>query len=969
VQDKLYAQQAEQFLLIAYGDERQRAHAVRWLGWIAGNMRTSELAWWEIPDWVPPKQIRFIRRFAVCAVLAVDIIAVIAATSWVWAIFCLLIAAIANVSGGRGKSRSVAVRRNPPCATVPHWPRGLMLVVLLLFAVAGIGLVFLPVLLSTWAVPAQKRPGTVSYRADRLSSVLYGLACAPFGAFVGVLAFAPAYGSPGWVVGTLLSALTAVVGFWAVRGSSYSLLKLAELALAAKWRERVAFLRLLEEAEHHGVVLRTSTGYVFRDNVLQAYLAAEGKASSVGRERKHAPGAARTGSHLKVTQAAAWFDRFKIAHRVLLMRLLRRMLAQPAPGKAPQHRLLSAVSGGLTKSRIDRIAFDFGAGAAIAVLAGYLLSAIPAGTGLATEIICALLFPLLGLLAASVAGKALLRATAGVSRRGAVYVPLLARKARIGAAVVVIAAGAILVAEAGTFLANTLAFLLPPAFVTACGLWLCALAFRRWHASASKWLNRVPDQVAIATSAAALLVAADRYLLTAQWAMVLLFPIAIGGSLRLWIVMRKAGRLIIRAGADISLSLLLGCELVLFLIWLGNVLGMPRSEVDLIRTRLGSAGAYASIYDGGRLWVGIYATLAAASVAFALYPGRLKTLIKWFNRLQLPQVVTVVQRVVTGVYIGILTIVFVGVTAPTALTPALQRQLKTTYVVALQRELKTEAEISAYNEIREEINKLASPGAVTVLGYLIQAIHQDAHQPADSRSATGTEKVLAYRVGEDQAAALNLPSPPSLAPTGPAVTDPADFGRPAHDARDLGKLATQTATAENAGGQAKQHLKVAFELTVAAVANAVPIPNISKNEVTQILTQYISGLVDDSKVTGAFEDWLEHIPRRKAPPSAETLVVPDPSNLENVAQHDLNHEAAVQGVAVLPDVSSAVLSPAASIAQIDRAAIDDAVDNASQSQAVQETGTCPDCIGFGDKGGGSHDNHDENPVPDIHVGD
>ena len=185
----------------------------------------------------------------------------------------------------------------------------------------------------------------------------------------------------------------------------------------------------------------------------------------------------------------------------------------------------------LSTSRIDRITFDFSVATAIAVLARYLLYAIPAGTALGTIIIDALLAPLFGLGLTIVAGSWLLSAAARTARRGAVYAPLLSRKARIGGiAIVGLAAGATLVAEADPFLAHALAFLLPSAFVTTCGLWLCMLAFRKWHTSPRKWLRSLPDQVAIATSAAALLVAADRDLLTTQWATVLLFPVAIAGS-------------------------------------------------------------------------------------------------------------------------------------------------------------------------------------------------------------------------------------------------------------------------------------------------------------------------------------------------------------------------------------------------------------------------------------------------------
>jgi hypothetical protein len=541
---------------------------------------SERLDWWKIPDWVSPTQIRLARRLVMCTILAADATVLIAVTSWVWALFSLGFIALISFCNGRGKRRSAIVRRGP---------------------------------------------ASVSYRADRRNSVIYGLACAPLGAFMGVLAFSPAYGTPGWLAGTLLSALTVSVGIWIARGSSYSLLKLTELALAVRWHERTNFLGVLKDAEKKEVLLRTSAGYlVFRDSPLRKYLADMGEAASCGQGQEDVAGPARSGSRFKITRPSS-FTRFKDAQRAWVTKLLRRALIQPElqpePGKTSRNRLLSAVSGRLSESRIDRITFDLGVGTVIAILAGYLLRAIPEGTAIPTLVADALFAPLFGFAIVAVAGKGMLRAASHAARKGAVYAPLVSRKARIGAVAAAFAVGVALIATVGTFLADTLAFLLPTAFVAACGLWLCVLTFRKWCTSPRRWLRRVPDQVAIATSAAALLVVTDRELLTTQWATVLLFPIAIVGSLRLWTVMRKTKWPIIRAGADISLSLLFGGELVLFLVWLANVLGMPRAEVSLIRTGFSSAGSYAGVYDGGRMWASIYATLAVAYVILVLYPS------------------------------------------------------------------------------------------------------------------------------------------------------------------------------------------------------------------------------------------------------------------------------------------------------------------------------------------------------------
>jgi hypothetical protein len=52
----------DQFLVTAYPDERERAHALGWLAWIARNLGTGkDLRWWDIPRWVPGWRLRAAR--------------------------------------------------------------------------------------------------------------------------------------------------------------------------------------------------------------------------------------------------------------------------------------------------------------------------------------------------------------------------------------------------------------------------------------------------------------------------------------------------------------------------------------------------------------------------------------------------------------------------------------------------------------------------------------------------------------------------------------------------------------------------------------------------------------------------------------------------------------------------------------------------------------------------------------------
>jgi hypothetical protein len=53
----------DQILIAAYPDPGERAHATRWLGWLAHKMGTQpdgpirELRWWQIPTWIPRWQV------------------------------------------------------------------------------------------------------------------------------------------------------------------------------------------------------------------------------------------------------------------------------------------------------------------------------------------------------------------------------------------------------------------------------------------------------------------------------------------------------------------------------------------------------------------------------------------------------------------------------------------------------------------------------------------------------------------------------------------------------------------------------------------------------------------------------------------------------------------------------------------------------------------------------------------------
>jgi hypothetical protein len=70
-------------LLAEYADERQRARAIRRLGWLACHMDADgQLEWWAIPAWIPAAQLLAARRLTAWAVLSAAAGLAIAATIW-----------------------------------------------------------------------------------------------------------------------------------------------------------------------------------------------------------------------------------------------------------------------------------------------------------------------------------------------------------------------------------------------------------------------------------------------------------------------------------------------------------------------------------------------------------------------------------------------------------------------------------------------------------------------------------------------------------------------------------------------------------------------------------------------------------------------------------------------------------------------------------------------------------------------
>ncbi len=285
-------------------------------------------------------------------------------------------------------------------------------------------------------------------------------------------------------------------------------------------------------------------------------------------------------------------------------------------------------------------------------------------------------------------------------------VPDLSRRQRLVLTLAPVAAAAAVIATTWTPVVSAVGADLPTAFVTACGLWACVFASRIVRKTARRWLKPLPDVIGVATAAASLLLVAKHNLLTTEPAAGFLFPLAVWGSIKAWLAMKRSHRLTARAAADLTLSLLLGAELVLFLVWLANLLGMPRPEVAALRAILAHAGAVVDL--PWWLWTSLYLLLATLSLAFVLRPATTAKLRKWFARLRVRSIADVTRRLLSGAHIGLLAIALVALATPAALGPTLQRRLAAAYTVALQHRFEAQGELDAYTQIRQQFTGAAA---------------------------------------------------------------------------------------------------------------------------------------------------------------------------------------------------------------------------------------------------------------------
>lgn len=480
---------------------------------------------------------------------------------------------------------------------------------------------------------------------------------------------------------------------------------------------------------------------------------------------------------------------------------------------------------------------------------------------------------------------------------------------------------------------------LPAGFVLLFGGWVCLLVDRRVRSSPRAWLRHVTDVLVAVFLALAIVVGFSQDLVTTQPAAVLLFPVAGWAAVRTWRAMAGSGRLAVRAAADIVLSLLLGADLVLFLVWLANLLELPPGEVSALRAVLARAGAVTDV--PWWVWVALYVLLAAVSLLLALRPDRLAAPRRRWERLRVPSVVDVTRRVQGGVHIGLMVAVLIGAAAPGLVVAAVNGHVRPRYAVAAQQQLAAAAELAAYQEIARTFRAPASVPHIHVLPDLFRRIHRT-DPPRPGSDATGTERSLARRLGRVQATAVVLehraaPVGPDTEPAEPA--EPTWFDQPVGGADDLRQrladLTEQRARAATTTARVQQ----AADLAANAIAGTVQAADLGGSELVQLAKEYLQGLIEGSPLKDLLARWAgRRTGTDPPPPPAERLVEPDPVRLL-IAAYQVRLQVTLTVRLADPLTPDPVLARARQESPLDAA-----VDLTNEARYLQErTGPCAGC--------------------------
>jgi hypothetical protein len=958
----------EDMLRAAYPRRLQRARAMRWLSFIAWRSPGQQpFGWWQVPLWLDRGRLQWPRRLV--------------ATALVWVGFGLALGAynggqIGLTSGftlgiGAGwLSGKLGSRLDDKLfALVPRPPRTRREALALAVGLAT-GVLLRRMLVRQWRTEiVDGTPGS-AYRACLRSALIDAAAC--------LLAGLP-LAAAAWLFSlpALLVPAGLVTGFCALGALCSEPLPEVWLAGLAKppHRRRWNFLfrlgssrRLLRAAERGGLLQPGGNQYRWASAEIRDYL--------IGREQAAVDANAARSDERKRSRA--------VARERSAARGERYAQAAESAAAGPRKWLLGLLSPRARR----RLSISLGIG----IVSGFWIwfFSQPPGAGLWTLVVgLALLGSWAAFLGVFVL-RALLARLAGLLRWSLWLTGRMSSQAKVGvAAAIVCAAGLITLAPGpaavrhGLAVAGTAA--LPGAVVAIVGGWGAALVHRRLRDSTRLPVRRVPllrqvrpirdaalgpwiaDALAAGVACVTVLLWSDPVLLGAQAAAALLFPLAVWLSVRAWREMSGSERVPVRAAADITVSLLLGASLTGLLVCLANMLKMPPAEVGALKDAADRVGGLLDVPWWA--WAGLYAALAALSVASVRWPGLTRRLGRWAARplrvrggwLTWQRIVPgaeVARRGTAGAHIGLLLITLIGAVAPAAAEPVLRVRLASQYTQSLTDIARAEGATAELRLVAADLPLLPASALVPLVDLVVD-IHRDGKATDGQPSATVVELDLASRLGELQAETLSAGHrPPPVEQLEADTTRAAGLDSPAADSGQEGERLGELATEEHDDRAAEELADQAGELAASALATALgPIPGLGSGEVTGILKEYLSALIELSPLKDTFAAWTEKLGQQTEPPAAADLVVPAPARLDAAAVAQARQEVA----------NSPVSDPAKLKSLIDEGGVAGAVAVANQTRYLQENaaGPCDGCAQPDSGSGSGNDDHPDEPVDPV----
>jgi hypothetical protein len=409
----------------------------------------------------------------------------------------------------------------------------------------------------------------------------------------------------------------------------------------------------------------------------------------------------------------------------------------------------------------------------------------------------------------------------------------------------------------------------PIALIAGFGGWSVFLAHRRFGESPHLAVRALPHLggVAVATLVGEQLVFGN--LLSTTYVAPVLFGIAGWLSWCGWRAMRAARRVTVRAAADIVWSVQLGLLLSLVLVWLAGVLSLTPSQVTTIRAVLERVQTLTAVHWA--YWLTVFAALAASSFLVLRWP----TL---FDETRLPVlgVLNTWKRTLAGINIGLMVSLIFTITAVPVSEGAWKRQVEDRYALETRHLQRAEGDEAAYEQIRQYV--VTNRRVADRLTPVVRAVHDAA--PAEQGEPVSDDALgIARQVGRFQAATLSVEDPPPARVT-VLPGDP-----------DVSEAFEELDEAQQARSHQEARAGSFADAAAAAVASALDIPDIGRNEVAHIIKAYLGGLVEEGRLRDLFYSWAHG--NGTAPPEMTRLVSVELPALYDAA-YDLARRAAVR---------------------------------------------------------------------------